>query len=767
MLRHLRIQSKLFVVVLIPVLVLAAVAALVFNVFDTVKVTGGVYNEIANQKDLEADILPPPAFALESYANALELATLSTKTAGRALTAAEQKQQADVIGEITAAQKLFDERYAFWKPSFKGADMASTSVLLDGVHVTGDAFYDVLVKELLPAVQAGKTETVTQLAEFRLLPLYETHRAAVVKLADVSVARQAALTDHAAKLVSNRKKTIAGAMIAAALGMIVIGLVVARRISAPLKLMTRQAAEIAATGLPESIATINNLPADAPIPDMRAFNIVSKDEVGELAEAFNAVHASALNLAAQQVRQNRNYGENLITIGRRNQGLVFRTLGLITELESNERDPGTLENLFRLDALTTRMRRQAESLLVLAGDKPASSSGAPVDVSDVIRGALSEVDDYQRVDHGDMQPIMIQGRFVHSVVHLFAELIENAITYSPPTSRVTLQGRVTSEGYQIAIVDRGLGMSPKELDDVNHRLANPSSFDLSPVRVLGHHVVSKLSERLNIRVYIHENLPDPGVTASVLIPVHVLVVDELDPRLQASLAPGVAAPTSPTSPTTELDRRSALRNDVVETRSTTNGDYREPSLAEQIASHEPAPILWEPEPAAHQPQAEYRPAVAFEDSFASTKQVESAAPQAFRTNETVSLDAPWTSAPVHQPIQPGYQFEPIEDEYRSTTASRPYDHVEADARYGTSAGRDGFDSELPCPHPDERIPNVPAPGEAEAGRMTKTGFRKRVKGAQAPDTGPAAETVVPERDAAALRSSLAGLQSGFDRAKRS
>jgi signal transduction histidine kinase len=791
MLRHLRIQSKLFLVLLIPVIVLGLVAALVFNSVNAVKVTGQTYKEIIQEKDLVADILPPPEFAVEAYAAVLQLVLESRQVAEGTATDVDIKHRNDAIAQLVSSEAIFEARYRTWSKDLISAEMTTTRTALDQVHSTGAAFFAVVDGELLDAVNAGNFKKADEIRDLKLVDLYEAHRGAVTKLVALSQARQSKLETTASDLVKSRERIITGAMATAVLLILLLGLVVARLISAPLKAMTKKASEVAEFGLPNHIAALNNMGPEDEMPELETFPVDSKDEVGQLAIAFNAVQASAVGMAAQQVQAARNYGENLITIGRRNQSLVFRTLGLISELESNERDAGTLENLFRLDALTTRMRRQAESLLVLAGDKPMSTSGAPVEISDVIRGALSEVDDYQRVDHSDMEDISVRGRYVHSVVHLFAELIENAITYSPPTSRVTMLGRMTQYGYHIAIIDRGLGMGAEELTEVNHRLNNPLSFDLSPVRVLGHHVVSKLAERFNITVQMHDNIPNSGVTAGILLPHDLLALDEAnEPRRQPKATAPVEEAPPAFEPVAPVGRRAARRNaqqaaaELASADTATNEDRFEVTVPPyDHAADQPLAQYQVAETAVHD-EIPWASAPSYEVPLAASTAADyryDSAPTGYQLDEAVSgstFETPHSTYqfPVAEPAQ-AYApfFEPAPSYEEAPSYGMPPVFAPVPAFEESTSVADVL-SPWAVPAVDNRVDDLPNPADDplyisddepdDDAPMTKTGFRKRIKGAQAPDTGPADGSPAPERDAAALRSSLAGLQSGFDRAKR-
>ncbi len=450
------------------------------------------------------------------------------------------------------------------------------------------------------------------------------------------------------------------------------------------------------------------------------------------------------------------------------------------------------------------MRRQAESLLVLAGDKPMSTSSAPVEISDVIRGALSEVDDYQRVDHSDMEDISVRGRYVHSVVHLFAELIENAITYSPPTSRVTMLGRMTQYGYHIAIIDRGLGMGAEELADTNFRLNNPQSFELAPVRVLGHHVVSKLAERFNITVQMHDNIPNSGVTAGILLPHELLALDEADePRRQPKAVEPVEEAPPAFEPAAPVGRRAARRNaqaaaELASADTATNADRFEVTVPPYDHAADQSLAQYQVADTAVRDELPWASAPSYEAPLAATTAADyryDSAPTGYQLDEGVSGSPFGTPHSTFQfpAAEPAQAFAPSYEPAPSYEAGPSYDMPQVfepapaseptPAPGGPQAGLaepssvTDVLSPWAVPAVDNRIDDLPNPADdplyisddepEDDAPMTKTGFRKRVKGAQAPDTGPTDGTPAPERDAAALRSSLAGLQSGFDRAKRS
>ncbi len=240
-----------------------------------------------------------------------------------------------------------------------------------------------------------------------------------------------------------------------------------------------------------------------------------------MADAFDRVQRSAFELATEQAVLRRNATDSLVSLGRRNQNLVRRQISFINKLEHEDADPATLANLFELDHLATRMRRNAESLLVLAGESSPRSWSTPLSVNDVLRAALSEVEEYRRVTLRRIEPAFVTGSVVVEIAHLLAELVENALSFSPPDSDVEIEGRRTSAGYLVAIVDHGFGMDTQALAEANVRLSGTASFMAEPTRFLGHFVVGALARKCGIEVRLGE-APAAGVVARVLIPAGLL-----------------------------------------------------------------------------------------------------------------------------------------------------------------------------------------------------------------------------------------------------
>ncbi|MGW4502149.1 sensor histidine kinase, partial [Micromonospora sp. NPDC004336] len=248
------------------------------------------------------------------------------------------------------------------------------------------------------------------------------------------------------------------------------------------------------------------------------------DEIGQVARAFTEVQRTAVRSAVDEVTLRRGLNEVFLNIARRSQGLVHRQLALLDRMERHTEDPDELAELFRVDHLATRLRRHAEDLVILAGAAPGRGWRNPVAMVDLIRGAISEVESYDRVDIGAVQPGGTLGRAVGDVIHLLAELIENATAFSPPHTRVEISGQHVANGYAVEVTDRGLGMSAAALEDANRRLARSPDFEPTETARLGHFVVARLAARHGVRVRLRPS-DGGGLTAVVLIPAD-LVTDE-------------------------------------------------------------------------------------------------------------------------------------------------------------------------------------------------------------------------------------------------
>jgi signal transduction histidine kinase len=323
-----------------------------------------------------------------------------------------------------------------------------------------------------------------------------------------------------------------------------------------LNALARQRDIEARLAITAGIARIAADPVAAAEAQGLAARLMAGGEVREVAEALNQVQNSALGLAVEQATLRRNVADAYVNLGRRNQNLLSRQLEFITNLENDESDPETLEHLFKLDHLATRMRRNAESLLVLAGHAPPRTWGAPVPIGDVVRGALGEVEGYQRVRLRHLDDAEVDGAAAADVSHVIAELSENALAFSPPDADVEIYGRLDDHGYVLTIVDSGIGMPADELDRANELISSPDALTFAPSRFLGHYVVAQLARRHGLGVHLAAS-PAGGLTAMVGLPPVLLGMVVEDAPVDGVEAPDTDPDVAslPTRPVAALPRR--------------------------------------------------------------------------------------------------------------------------------------------------------------------------------------------------------------------
>ena len=312
-------------------------------------------------------------------------------------------------------------------------------------------------------------------------------------------------------------------LIALILGIALLALsLVARSMAQPLQQLRVGAIDIAQHRLPDAVQRLRTTERGDLDVQVEPIGIRSKDEIGQVAQAVDDIQQVAVRLATEQAGLRRSIGDMFTNLARRSQTLIDRQLELIDDLERNETDPETLEHMFRLDHLATRMRRNAEDLIVLSGADPGRHWVQPMTMVDVVRAAAAEVEEYQRVELLPLADLEVAGHVAVDVIHLLAELVENATAFSPPNTKVQIAGQAVPHGYVIEIEDRGLGMSDEELIQANERLANPPEIDFALSRVLGLYVVGRLGQRHGIKVQLRHSWYG-GVTALTLLPHGLLV----------------------------------------------------------------------------------------------------------------------------------------------------------------------------------------------------------------------------------------------------
>jgi signal transduction histidine kinase len=332
--------------------------------------------------------------------------------------------------------------------------------------------------------------------------------------------------------------------LAAVVVSMIVSVRVGRSLVGRLGLLRAAALELAGERLPSVVRRLQRgetVDVAAEVPPLE----YGADELGQLGRAFTEVQRTAVQSAVDEANVRKGLNEVFLNIARRSQTLLHRQLALLDRMERRQTDPKELEDLYNADHLATRMRRHAEDLVILAGATPGRGWRNPVPVVDVIRGAISEVEDYKRIDVSTVETSSVIGRAVGDVIHLLAELLENAASFSPPHTRVHVAGQVVPNGYAVEIEDRGLGMSAEALDDANRRLLEPPEFDPGDSARLGLFVVAQLAGRHGIRVQLRSS-PYGGVTAVALIPGELITAGQGPAALTAGpSAPAVSGTPAP------------------------------------------------------------------------------------------------------------------------------------------------------------------------------------------------------------------------------
>jgi signal transduction histidine kinase len=335
---------------------------------------------------------------------------------------------------------------------------------------------------------------------------------------------EARLTDTVredAEAAATRATTEAWIVVAAAAGALVLAAVmtalIARSIVRRVRGVTERAQHVAQEQLPALVEALRDPGEDAVLPSIPPIRDRGADEIGDLARSFSAMQSTLEHVASQQVETLRKgVAEMFVTLARRNRSLIDRQLALIDELESDEEDPDALADFYRLDHMATRMRRNSESLLVLAGSEPPRKWRTPLEIDDVVRAAIGEIEDYRRVDVLTLEAVRLKGAVVADLSHLLSELLENASQFSPPQTRVRVSGHFHEEGYLLTVSDRGVGIPQARLGELNRLLERPPVIGLALEPTLGLYVVAMLAKRHGIGVRLVAGAP--GVSAKLLIP---------------------------------------------------------------------------------------------------------------------------------------------------------------------------------------------------------------------------------------------------------
>ncbi|MGW7005540.1 sensor histidine kinase [Streptomyces sp. NPDC054933] len=306
-----------------------------------------------------------------------------------------------------------------------------------------------------------------------------------------------------------------------------VSLRIGRGLARDLSALRKEAQEASGTRLPRvmrRLAAGEEVDIETEVPRLD----YPDDEIGQVGRALGTLQRAAVEAAVRQADMRRGVSDVFVNLARRNQVLLHRQLTLLDTMERRTEDTEELADLFRLDHMTTRMRRHAEGLVILSGSAPSRQWRKPVRLMDVVRAAVAEVEDYERVEVRRLSRLAVVGSAVADLTHLLAELVENATVFSPPHTTVQVHGERVANGFALEIDDRGLGMTPDALLDANLRLAETPEFELSDTDRLGLFVVSRLAQRQGVRVSLRQS-PYGGTTAVVLVPTALLTEGVEDP----------------------------------------------------------------------------------------------------------------------------------------------------------------------------------------------------------------------------------------------
>ncbi|WP_344344709.1 sensor histidine kinase, partial [Kitasatospora putterlickiae] len=485
-------------------------------------------------------------FALAQYTDLVK-PTFGFRSAFVARQSGQLPRQGTILTELVRAREYLSQEDA----AMEGLSTATTrptaeqyQVALDALH-NQQALFTVYIAELDPVDQAdyialrgGEAWAALARAEADFVGAGGPDRVVQAingdnwrRTADRALGDLAAINARLAGTIDDRDHSYAIGLlwrggIAGAIGLVavVLSVLISYRIGRGLVrelIGLRNAAnELAGTRLPSVMLRLRkgeavDVAAEAPELEFGAA------EIGQVGQAINAVQRAAVEAAVEQAELRRGVSAVFVNLARRSQVLLHRQLTLLDTMERRTEDPAELEDLFKVDHLTTRMRRHAEGLIILAGGSPGRAWRKPVRMVDVVRAAVGEVEDYARVIVRPFPGTGLLGSAVADVTHLVAELVENAAVYSPPATQVTVQGEVVAHGFALEIDDRGLGLSEQALAGINERLAVEQEFDLADTDRLGLFVVSRLARRHGIRVHLRPS-PYGGTTAVVLIPRELL-----------------------------------------------------------------------------------------------------------------------------------------------------------------------------------------------------------------------------------------------------
>jgi signal transduction histidine kinase len=474
---------------------------------------------------LDDDLVYRHADALSTIRTASEALGTQRVLMGKSLSA--DRIDADDLTALIRAQTDWATASGAFYARTSAAAQASFDKITSGTSAEGSR--DVPMQQAVDKVVSTGDISSPQLS---LSEWQKVSTAFVTRMLDVIVQAASDLADEVtAHREAAQRAAVQNALIVflVLLAALAVAMFAARSIVRPLGQLRLAALDIANQKLPARVRQLEQADEQVEV-SVEPLGIGHRDEIAEVAEAFDAVHAEAIRLAGEQTQMRANVNRMFVNLSRRSQSLVERQLSLIDRLEANEQDPDDLANLFRLDHLATRMRRNDESLLVLAGGDTGQASRGDVPVLDVLRAACSEIEQFARVEIDSSDTAMFQGQVAGDLVHLLAELIENATNFSPPDTPVVVRtARGAPAGSLIVEVrDIGIGMTLGELAAANAKLQRTRGLDADVARMMGLVVVSRLAARHGLSVELGSNSPK-GVIARVQLPASVFAQQQPEP----------------------------------------------------------------------------------------------------------------------------------------------------------------------------------------------------------------------------------------------
>jgi signal transduction histidine kinase len=669
--------------------------------------------------------------ALEALLRANEESALR----GMALIVAAVNPQTgvDLLDDATAQAKQFTEKFV------QQADVEHAALVVQVEQGDEAKTLDALATQL---PKSTNTATVEKFAGDALTAIES--QANLRRTVQDRVTTQ--IADAAAGRAADARRvawTIGGGAALLFVLVAILAVLVSRSIANPLRRLTAAATNVADLAERELVRVTDTEKADEAVPRLAAIEVASSDEVGKLAAAFNRVQSTAGSLVERQAITRHNVSLMFANVAQRTQNLVGRQLALVDELERNEQDERLLASLYKLDHLSTRLRRHADNLLVVAGTQDETKITGPSELAVALRSALAEIEDYQRVKIGSLSEILLSSALGTDLVQVFAELLENGTQFSPPETDVDVESTFLPDGAcMVSVIDHGIGMPPDRLAEENRRIVERERLDIAPTSMLGLFVVGRLARRHGLFVDLIAT-PGGGTTARVVIPPALFTyLNAPEPEAEPPPPPApVPQPGTPVGPGTQAWQR--LPVPVVPMLTIP------PAVpAEGFSWFEPMTISRRPvrNPIAPTPRPAPVPAAP------------APAPVVASATRTV------ITGPVQENGRTGLrrrvagaQLPGVGTESQPDPQQRQPRHDPAAARSALDGFQTAFTRAAEQPTPEQPVNANPEPN--------RTGLRRRVAGAQLPGTPQTATPPPAERqhrhDPAATRSAMDGFQTAF------